>query len=80
MTFANDNQRANTPQQRFATKEGRDRMLNIGQVGSMLGLSRATIYRLQQSGDFPERIMLTSVAARYSERSIAAWIEGKMKT
>lgn len=48
---------------------------------NIVGLSRASIYRLMDSGDFPEAIDLTgSRSVAWREDEIQAWIDSRPRT
>ena len=46
-----------------------EKFIRFGSLAEMVGLSRTTIYRLEQQGQFPKRVKLgsNSVAWRMSE-------------
>ncbi len=50
------------------------KLLRLKHVIEKTGLSRATIYRLQQLGMFPSRRRLSSNAVAWVESDIEAWI------
>ena len=52
-----------------------DRLLRRREVEWITGMSRASIYRLMQQGDFPRPVKVGSTAVRWKESDIAAWIE-----
>ena len=52
-----------------------DRLLRRRDVERITGISRASIYRLMQEGDFPRPVKVGSTAVRWKESDIAAWIE-----
>jgi len=51
-----------------------DRLLNIAEVKSRVGLGKSKIYSLVAEGRFPRPYKLTPKAARWSEREISDWI------
>ena len=52
-----------------------DRLLRRRDVERITGMSRSSIYRLMQLGDFPRPVKVASTAVRWKETDIAAWIE-----
>lgn len=54
-----------------------ERLLRLDEVCNRIALSRATVYRLEGRGEFPERIRVTECAVRWSERAISSWIESR---
>ena len=55
-----------------------DRMLKVKDVCALTALSRATIYRLEGKGAFPDRVHLTQCAVAWRESEIAAWIASRV--
>jgi len=45
----------------------------------MLGISRSTIYRLMEDGDFPRPIKLGRRAVRWKSEDIDDWLLGQAK-
>ena len=43
----------------------------------LTGLSRTTIWRLERSGDFPNRIRLSAGAVGYRMADIRAWLDSR---
>lgn len=54
---------------------GLDRILRQSQVLGLTGLSRSTIWRRVQSGDFPKPVRLSSAAVGWRESELAAWMD-----
>ncbi len=54
-----------------------DRLLRRREVERITGMSRSSIYRLMQQGDFPRPVKVSSTAVRWKESDIAAWIESR---
>ncbi len=50
-----------------------ERFLRLPTVEAMTGLSKRTIYRLIEAGDFPENIKLTARAVAWRESEVVAW-------
>ena len=44
---------------------------------ALLSLSRTTIWRLERSGDFPNRIRLSAGAVGYRMADIQAWLDSR---
>jgi prophage regulatory protein len=53
--------------------EQKESILRFPKVNSMTGLSRSTIWRLEQSGDFPKRVQLSPNAVGWRESDIRDW-------
>ena len=58
----------------------RDRLLRRREVERITGLSRSSIYRLKQDGDFPRPVRVGPSAVRWKESDIAAWLESRPVT
>ena len=54
-----------------------DRLLKMREVCERVGLSRATIYRLEGRGQFPPRVHVTECAIRWRENEVASWIAAR---
>ena len=52
-------------------------LLNIADVCGMLKLSRRSIYRLQKDGSLPAAIRIGPRAARWREKDIADFVNGR---
>ena len=50
------------------------RLLRTKEVLAITGLSRVTIYRLEQAGLFPKRLQLGRGAVAWAESDIETWI------
>lgn len=53
------------------------RLLRIRQVMEVTGLSRMTIYRLEQAGKFPRRRQLGANSVAWSEADISQWADSR---
>ena len=51
-----------------------NRFLRLKEVEQMVGLSRTSIYRLMDSGDFPHPIRVGPRAVRWRLRDIEEWM------
>lgn len=56
----------------------RRRLIDIAEVGSLTGLSRATIYNQIKAGAFPRPVQITARRVGWVEGEIAAYVEGKI--
>ena len=56
----------------------RGRFLRINDVIATIGLSRATIYRLVDQGEFPEQHRLTKRSVGWWQRDVDAWAEQRL--
>lgn len=54
-----------------------NKILRMPQVCDLLSLSRSTIYRLIESGDFPEKIQITPRLVGFRSHDIEAWINSR---
>ena len=54
-----------------------DRLLRRRQVEEVTGLSRSSIYRHMQSGDFPRPVRVGPNAVRWRESDVTAWLESR---
>ncbi len=60
------------------TPEIDDRILRIGTVLKLTGLSRSTLYRKVQRGQFPKQIKLSERCAGWRQSSVHAWMRNPM--
>jgi prophage regulatory protein len=60
------------------TFETGDRILRIGTVLQLTGLSRSTLYRKMQRGEFPKQIKLSERCAGWRQSAINAWMRNPM--
>lgn len=56
------------------------RYIRRPQVESMTGLSRSTIYRLMDEGDFPRPVRLTGKAVGWPEQAVTDWLNSRPTT
>jgi prophage regulatory protein len=49
-------------------------LLRMAEVTRMVGLSRATIYRLMDRGEFPRAVPLTRSAVAWVRSEVESWI------
>lgn len=54
------------------------RFLPVKEVVRRTSLSRATVYRLVQSGEFPRPVSLTGARAAWVEAEVAAWMQSRL--
>lgn len=52
-----------------------DPMLRMKSVIALTGLSRSTLYRLIESGDFPPGVRLTTHTIAWPASEVANWIQ-----
>lgn len=50
-------------------------LLRMAQVTKCTGLSRATIYRLMQDGQFPQNFLIGRAAKAWKDADIRSWID-----
>lgn len=53
------------------------KVLNLTEVINLTGLSNATIWRLEKTGNFPKRLALSENRVGWRESEIFEWIEGR---
>lgn len=56
------------------------RLLRLPEVRQLVGLSRATIYRLMRRGEFPAAVKLTDHAVAWRASDVLAWISSRAVT
>lgn len=56
-----------------------DKLIDFKEVAYLTGLSRSTIWKLENDGDFPERITLSKRSVRWIESEIMQWISIRMR-
>ena len=54
-----------------------DKLLRRREVERITGMSRSSIYRLMQEGDFPRPVRVGLAAVRWKVSEIEAWIESR---
>ena len=52
-----------------------DRLLRRRQVEEITGMSRSTIYKMMQNGEFPRPVRIGPAAVRWRASDITAWVE-----
>jgi prophage regulatory protein len=52
-----------------------EKILRLPQVVETSGLSKASIYRLEQAGDFPKRVCLSPGAVGWEQSKVQEWIK-----
>jgi prophage regulatory protein len=55
-----------------------DRILRIGTVLQLTGLSRSTLYRKIQRGEFPKQLKLSERCAGWRQSGVNAWMRNPM--
>jgi prophage regulatory protein len=55
-----------------------DRILRISAVLQQTGLSRSTLYRKIQHGEFPKQIKLSERCAGWRQSAVTAWMRNPM--
>ena len=51
-----------------------DPILRVRDVATRIGLSRATIYRMENKGQFPRRLQLSPGAVGWRESEVRSWL------
>lgn len=54
-----------------------DRLLRRREVEAITGLSRSSIYRLMQDGEFPRPVRVGPAAVRWRSGDVTAWLESR---
>lgn len=54
-----------------------EKFIRFGSLADMVGLSRTTIYRLEQQGQFPKRVKLGSNSVAWRMSEILTWMSVK---
>lgn len=54
-----------------------DRLLRRREVEVITGLSRSSIYRLQEEGTFPRAVRVGRAGVRWKESDIRTWLESR---
>lgn len=55
-----------------------DRFLRLPDVLAATGLSRRTIYRKMDAGEFPKSIQIAANAVAWRESDVSAWMQAPM--
>ncbi len=56
-----------------------DKLLRFPSLQEMTGLSRSTIWRLENEGRFPSRKQITDRAVGWSEQEVNIWLQERAK-
>lgn len=59
---------------------GEERLLRVGDVSAVVGVSRAHIYHLMKQGSFPRPIALSRNCARWVHSEIQSWVRARIDT
>lgn len=54
-----------------------EKFIRFGSLAEMVGLSRTTIYRLEQQGQFPKRVKLGSNSVAWRMSEVLNWMSVK---
>lgn len=54
-----------------------EKFIRFGSLAEMVGLSRTTIYRLEQQGQFPKRVKLGSNSVAWRMSEVLNWMAVK---
>lgn len=73
-----DSNQSNTHADKFENKNPSD-LIRMKEVVQMTGLSRSTLYRLQQIEEFPKAVKLGCRSVAWVRGDINDWIRGKMQ-
>lgn len=55
----------------------KDRLLRRRQVEEITSMSRSSIYRLMQEGEFPRPVKIGPAAVRWRASDLTAWLESR---
>tara|TARA_B100001057_G_scaffold347254_1_gene348566 strand:- start:3619 stop:3816 length:198 start_codon:yes stop_codon:yes gene_type:complete len=50
--------------------------LSVNQTCDLIGLSRTTLWRKEQRGEFPKKVLLSPMRKGYRTSDIEEWMEG----
>jgi prophage regulatory protein len=56
-----------------------DRLIDIKEVSSLIGMKKPTIYKYIRDGQFPKPIKIGARASRWSYQAVMEWIEQRKK-
>ena len=56
------------------------RLLRRREVEKIVGLTRSTIYRHMEQGDFPRPVALTPRSVRWRSDEVAKWVESRPRS
>ena len=56
-----------------------ERLLRCEEVVAMVGLSRPTLWRMQNRREFPRRLQVGANSVRWRESEILEWIESRQR-
>lgn len=54
-----------------------EKFIRFGTLAEIVGLSRTTIYRLEQEGQFPKRVKLGSNSVAWRMTEVLSWMATK---
>ena len=57
-----------------------ERLLKLGDIKRMTGLSAMTLYRLRLAGKFPQPLRVSDQAVRWPEAEVIAWLKSRPRT
>ena len=60
------------------TTEWSDRILRLNTVLERTGLTRSTLYRKIERGEFPRQVKISDRCAGWRESAVAAWMRNPM--
>lgn len=52
-------------------------LLRIGEVVQLLGISKPTVYRLMNEGEFPRPIRLSKARVAWLQADLETWLESR---
>ena len=59
------------------TAETADRILRKPELSERVGLSPATVYRMERRGDFPKRLRIGARSVGWRESEVMDWISSR---
>ena len=65
------------PEAKYEVMTMHDRLLRRPQVEEITSISRSSIYRLMQDGEFPRPVKVGSAAVRWRASDITVWLESR---
>jgi prophage regulatory protein len=55
-----------------------DRIVLWPEVHTLVGLSRTTIWRMERTGQFPRRVLLSARAVGWQKSELEAWLSKRL--
>ena len=56
----------------------RDRLIRLGEVETIAGIRKSTIYSLMKAGEFPRCVQVTPRCVAWAESQIHSWVQARI--